>query len=62
MESWKPHRWTTPLGLGQDYLKKGPPGAFNGQPDSQKLKKLVKRKSVRGHHGGFNPSSNMFQP
>ena len=33
--------------LGQDYLKEGPPGAFNGQPDSQKLKKLVKRKSVR---------------
>ncbi|CAL1156147.1 unnamed protein product [Cladocopium goreaui] len=36
-------------GAGQsfeDYLKKGPPGAFNGQPDSQKLKKLVKRKSV----------------
>eukprot|EP00438_Fugacium_kawagutii_P029257 Skav200681 [mRNA] locus=scaffold1446:174984:177171:+ [translate_table: standard] len=24
----------------------GPPGAFNGQPDSQKLKKLVKRKTA----------------
>ena len=30
----------------QDYLKDGPPGAFNGQPDSQKLKKLVQHKAV----------------
>lgn len=29
----------------EEYLKEGPPGAFNGQPDSMKLKKLVKRKS-----------------
>lgn len=51
MQRWK-HRWTAPLG-GQDYLKQGPPGAFNGQPDSQKLKKLVQRKSVRGGMVGF---------